>query len=174
MGATPGRSPEFATAAASLGRVLGERGVRLVYGGGHVGLMGTVADAALAAGGPVTGVITDFLVGKEIGHSGLTELHVVESMHERKALMADLADGFITLPGGFGTLDESVEMITWSQLGLQLKPIVFLDVGNFWDPWFAFIEQMDECGFLRPAYRNLLWRAATAEEAVDLVLGASA
>src|SRR3954471_5316420 len=119
---SPGIDPWFAEAAASLGAAIADRGLRLVYGGGHVGLMGVVADAVLSGGGEVHGVITRALEAKEVAHRGLTELLVVETMHERKAVMADLADGFIMLPGGFGTLDEFFEVVTWTQLGIHLKP----------------------------------------------------
>jgi uncharacterized protein (TIGR00730 family) len=172
MGSSTGASPVFAEVAAQLGAELARRGIGLVYGGGDVGLMGITAAAALGAGGEVIGVITDFLVGKEVAHQSLTELHVVSSMHERKALMADLSNGFIALPGGFGTIDEIAEMLTWDQLGLQAKPIVFLDVEGFWTPLLAMFDHAVHAGFVRPAHRALAQRAETVGEAVALALTA--
>ena len=131
-GASSGRSASYGDAARAFGAAAASRGVGVVYGGGRVGLMGAVADGALAAGGEVVGVIPQTLVDRELAHGGLTELHVVGSLHERKALMAELADGFAALPGGFGTLDELLEQLTWSQLGLHAKPVGLLDVDGFW------------------------------------------
>ena len=130
-GSSSGSDPVFVNAALSLGATIANDGHRLVYGGGHVGLMGVVADAALAAGGSVTGVMTEQLVAAEVAHRGLTELEVTATMHARKARMAELSDGVIVLPGGFGTLDETFEMITWNQLGLVAVPVVFLDVNSY-------------------------------------------
>jgi uncharacterized protein (TIGR00730 family) len=127
----------------------------LVYGGGSVGLMGVVADAALAGGGEVIGVIPESLAAKEVAHRGLTRLHVVGSMHERKALMAELADGFVALPGGYGTLDELFEAITWGQLGIHRKPIGLLDVEGYFGPLVALVEGAVGAGFIRPQYRGL-------------------
>lgn len=169
-GSNAGANPTFAEAAESLGATLARRGIGLVYGGGNVGLMGVLADAALAAGGEVIGVIPEHLERAEVAHHGVTRLEVVRSMHERKARMADLADGFIALPGGFGTLDELVEMLTWNQLGLQAKSTVLLDVEGFFAPLFALFDRAVEAGFVRPAHRLLAQRALTVDEAVTLAL----
>jgi hypothetical protein len=148
-GASSGRFPAYAAAARSVGTALAGRGIGLVYGGGRVGLMGVVADAALAGGGEVIGVIPQELVDRELAHAGLTELHVVGSLHERKARMAEMADGFIALPGGFGTLDELFEQLTWSQLGLHSKPIGLFDVEDYWRPLIALARHATEEGFVR-------------------------
>ena len=148
-GASSGRLPAYAEAARAVGVALAGRGLGVVYGGGRVGLMGAVADAALAAGGDVVGVIPKELVDRELAHGGLTELHVVGSLHERKALMAELADGFVALPGGFGTLDELLEQLTWSQLGLHAKPIGLLDVAGYWRPLIALARHATEEAFVR-------------------------
>jgi uncharacterized protein (TIGR00730 family) len=153
---SPGADPGFVAAAAALGRLLAERGVRLVYGGGHVGLMGVVADACLAGGGEVYGVITRALEVKELAHHGLTSLAVVETMHERKQAMADLADGFVMLPGGFGTLDEFFEVLTWNQLGIHAKPCGVLDVAGFFAPLRDLLEAATRQRFLRPGHRDLV------------------
>jgi uncharacterized protein (TIGR00730 family) len=150
-GASSGRLPAYADAARAFGAAAAERGLGLVYGGGRVGLMGAVADAALAAGGEVIGVIPQELVERELAHSGLTTLHVVTSLHERKALMAELSDGFVALPGGFGTLDELLEQLTWSQLGLHDKPVGLLDVEGYWGPLIALARHATEEGFVREA-----------------------
>jgi uncharacterized protein (TIGR00730 family) len=170
-GSNAGTSPAFAEAAAQLGSALALRGIGLVYGGGDVGLMGTVADAALAAGGEVIGVIPEHLAKAELAHTGVTRLEVVGSMHERKARMADLSAGFIALPGGFGTFDETIEMLTWTQLGLQAKPVVLLDVEGFFTPLFALFDAAVDAGFVRSAHRMLAQRAVTVDEAVALALG---
>ena len=162
-GSSLGRRPTFEAAASELGTRLAERRVGLVYGGGSVGLMGIVADAALAAGGEVVGVIPDALAGKEIAHPGLTRLHVVKSMHERKALMAEMSDGFVALPGGFGTLDELFEAITWGQLGIHRKPIGLLDVEGYFASLVSFVDRAVEDGFVRPAYRGLFVRSETVD-----------
>ena len=155
-GSNRGADPVYARAAASLGRLLAERGIRLVYGGGDVGLMGVLADAVRDAGGEVLGVITRALVDREVAHPGLTNLTVVETMHERKAAMADLADGFVMMPGGFGTLDEFFEVVTWTQLGVHVKPCGILNVNGFFDPLLAQIAQAAEQRFLRHDHRNLV------------------
>jgi uncharacterized protein (TIGR00730 family) len=155
-GASPGADPAFAAAAGEFGRLLAESGRTLVYGGGRVGLMGTVADAALSAGGRVIGVLPQALVDKEVAHRGLTELRVVGSMHERKALMADLSDGFLALPGGLGTLEEFFEAWTWGQLGLHAKPYGLLDVGGFFGPLLGFLDRLVEQRFVRPEHRAML------------------
>jgi uncharacterized protein (TIGR00730 family) len=148
-GAARGADPAYATQAATLGRALVAAGHGLVFGGGAVGLMGVVADSVLEAGGEATGVIPQQLVDRELAHRGLSDLRVVGSMHERKALMASLADAFVALPGGFGTLDELIEIITWRQLDLHSKPIGLLDAGQFWQPFMALVEHLREAGFLR-------------------------
>jgi hypothetical protein len=155
-GSSPGADPGFAAAAAALGRLLAERGIRLVYGGGHVGLMGVVADACLAGGGEVHGVITRALEAKELAHGGLSSLAVVETMHERKQAMADLAGGFVMLPGGFGTLDEFFEVLTWTQLGIHAKPCGVLDVAGFFAPLRDLLEAATRQRFLRPGHRDLV------------------
>jgi uncharacterized protein (TIGR00730 family) len=155
-GSSPGADPAFADAASTLGRLVAERGLGLVYGGAHVGTMGVLADAALAAGGEVHGVITRALEGKEIAHQGLTSLTVVETMHERKAAMADRAEGFVMLPGGFGTLDEFFEAVTWTQLGIHQKPAGVLDVLGYFDPLRALLETAVAQRFVAPQHRDLV------------------
>ena len=148
-GAARGADPAYATQATTLGRAIVTAGHSLVFGGGAVGLMGVVADAVLEAGGEATGVIPQQLVDRELAHRGLADLRVVGSMHERKALMASLADAFVALPGGFGTLDELVEIITWRQLDLHAKPIGLLDAAGFWEPFTTLVEHLRGAGFLR-------------------------
>jgi uncharacterized protein (TIGR00730 family) len=155
-GSNPGTDPAFLAAAKALGARLGATGKRLVYGGGRVGLMGAVADAALAAGAHVTGIIPRTLMDKEVEHRGLSALHVVGSMHERKMRMADLSDGFIALPGGVGTMEELFEVWTWNQLGLHAKPIGLLDVAGYYRPLLTFIDSMVERGFVRQEHRAFL------------------
>lgn len=145
------------------------RGVELVYGGGSVGLMGVIADACLAHGGKVTGVIPVGLFRREIGHAGLTTLYEVGSMHERKRRMYDLADAFVALPGGLGTLEELAEIATWSQLGIHRKPIVLLDVAGFWDPLIAQLDHMVDVGLLKPENREILQRADSSDAAFELI-----
>ncbi|MBC7905158.1 MAG: TIGR00730 family Rossman fold protein [Rhodospirillaceae bacterium] len=155
-GSSMGAKPDYAQAAKALGRLLAERGLGLVYGGGDVGLMGVLAKAALAAGGEVIGVIPAALQKMEgVGHLDLTALHVVETMHERKALMADLADAFIALPGGIGTMEELFEVWTWGQLGLHPKPLGFLDVAGYYDHLHAFLDHAQTEGFLRERHRAM-------------------
>src|SRR5438045_2302667 len=154
-GSNHGFDPLFTTAVRDLGALLAREGIGVVYGGGSVGLMGELADAALAAGGEVTGVIPRALWEREIGHRALTNLRVVETMHERKAMMASLADGFIALPGGLGTLEEIFEIWTWAQLGIHLKPLGFLDVNGFWSPLLHFLDRAVDAGFLRAQHRDL-------------------
>ena len=148
-GASSGRLVAYLDAARAFGGELARRGLGVVYGGGRVGLMGALADAALAAGGEVIGVIPQELVDRELAHGGLTQLHVVGSLHERKALMAELSDAFVALPGGFGTLDELLEQLTWSQLGLHAKPVGLLDVAAYWRPLIALARHAVEEGFVR-------------------------
>ncbi|MGH7804562.1 MAG: TIGR00730 family Rossman fold protein, partial [Candidatus Binatia bacterium] len=146
---------------------------RIVYGGGNVGLMGLVADAALEANGEVVGVIPRFLVDLEVAHRGLTELRVVETMHDRKRVMAELADGFVVLSGGFGTLEEAIEVVTWRQLGLHSKPVVFLDVDGFWRPFVALVEHLIAAGFAHPAHATLFAVAKSVEEALRAATSAA-
>ena len=155
-GSNPGASPAYAEAARDLGRRIAGRGLRLVYGGAKVGLMGALADATLAAGGQVIGVMPVALVEKEIAHAGLTELHTVGSMHERKAMMADRSDAFLGLPGGAGTLEEVFEVWTWGQLGHHRKPVGLLNVAGFYDGLIEFVAKMGEVGFLRPQHQGIL------------------
>jgi hypothetical protein len=155
-GSSLGRSPEYAAVAVELGRVLASQNIGLVYGGARVGIMGTVADAALAGGGRVTGVIPRALVEKEVAHSGLTDLRIVTTMHDRKALMAELSDAFIALPGGWGTLDEMFEILTWAQLGLHRKPCGLLNVLGYFDRLMSFLDHTVEQGFVRREYDSLL------------------
>jgi uncharacterized protein (TIGR00730 family) len=169
-GSSSGSNAAFADAARALGAAIAADGHRLVYGGGHVGLMGEVADATLSAGGSVIGVMTEQLVAAEVAHLGLTELEITASMHTRKARMAELSDGVIVLPGGFGTLDETFEMITWNQLGLVAVPVVFLDVAGYFDPLFDFIDASVAAGFVSAANAALARRASTVEAALRLVL----
>jgi len=156
-GSNAGGSPDYAKAAIALGTRLAKDGLRLVYGGGNVGMMGIIANAALDAGGEVTGVIPGQLVEWEVAHTGLTERIVVNSMHQRKQRMFELSDGFIALPGGFGTLDEMFEMLTWRQLGLGHKPCAFFDVNGFWQPLMAMLDRMVAERFLHPDQRHDLW-----------------
>jgi uncharacterized protein (TIGR00730 family) len=155
-GSAVGMRPVHADGARELGRLLASRGMELVFGAGHIGLMGVLADAVLALGGRAVGVIPQSLVDRELAHKGLTELHVVETMHQRKALMADLSDGFIALPGGYGTLDESFEILTWAQLGIHNKPVGLLNVSDFYDPLLAWVDRAVEEGFIRSKHRALL------------------
>jgi uncharacterized protein (TIGR00730 family) len=166
-GANHGKRPAYRAAAQQLGELLARRSTTLVYGGGNVGLMGTIADACLAKGGRVIGVIPKALAEKEIAHAGLTEMHVVGSMHERKALMADFADAFLSLPGGFGTWDEFCEALTWSQLGLQKKACAFLNVEGYYDALFALAERAAEDGFIRAEHRQLLLVDTDPERLLD-------
>jgi uncharacterized protein (TIGR00730 family) len=163
-GSSVGARPAYLDAARALGAAAAERGIGIVYGGARVGLMGAVADAALAAGGTVVGVIPAALVDREIAHPGLTELHVVASMHERKAKMAALADAFVALPGGIGTLEELFEIWTWAHLGVHAKPCAVLDVAGFWSPLLAALDGMVTEGFVRRDVRDILIHAHTPDE----------
>lgn len=155
-GAASGRTPAYAAAAQDLGELLAKRGIGLVYGGGNVGLMGELAAAVLDAGGQAIGVIPQQLVDREIAHAGLTELHVVENLHQRKALMAELADAFLTLPGGIGTMEELFEVWSWGKLGLHSKPCGLLNVDGYFDSLRRLTDQMVTEGFLEPDYREML------------------
>ena len=168
---SPGFDAAFAGAATALGRLLAGRGIRLVFGGGHVGLMGVLADAALSAGGEVHGVITRALAAKELAHTGLTSLQVVETMHERKAAMADAVDGFVMLPGGFGTLDEFFEVLTWTQLGIHAKPCGVLDVNGFFGPLRAMLDAMVAAGFLRDQHRDMVLVSPDPATLLDRLAG---
>jgi hypothetical protein len=166
-GSAAGAHPAYDQAARDLAAVLVRRGAGVIYGGGSVGLMGALADATLEADGEVIGVIPRFLQEREVGHNGLTELHVVETMHERKMLMADLADAFVVLPGGIGTLEEIVEMLSWSQLGLHRKPIGLLDTGGFWAPLVDLLDHMTAERFVSIDHRQLLLADAEPEALLD-------
>ncbi|SHH06710.1 TIGR00730 family Rossman fold protein [Massilia sp. CF038] len=168
-GANAGADEVYAEAARAMGRALADHGIRLVYGGGNVGLMGTIADAVLAAGGQVTGVIPQQLVDRELAHPGLTELFVVRDMHERKALMAQRADGFIAMPGGMGTLEELFEMLTWSQLGIHSKPVGLLNVGGFYDQLVGFLGHAAHEGFIKPQHAGLMKVAADPHTLIQLL-----
>jgi uncharacterized protein (TIGR00730 family) len=163
-GSSLGVRPEYGQAAAELGRVLAGSRIGLVYGGARVGLMGALADAVLEAGGEAIGVMPRALVEKEIAHSGLTELHVVESMHERKTLMSDLADAFVLLPGGFGSWEEFCEVVTWLQLGMHQKPCGVLNVAGYYDSLFSLTAHATAEGFLRPAHKDLVIVADNPEQ----------
>lgn len=163
-GSNAGARGEYANVAQQFGRELVARGYGLVYGGGSVGLMGRLADAVLACGGKVIGVIPEALLAKEVAHDGLMELRVVASMHERKALMSDLADAFVALPGGLGTLDELFEILTWAQLGLHAKPCGMLNVGNYFDTLLAFLDHAVEQQFVKREHRSLLITADSPQE----------
>jgi len=166
-GSSAGNDPAFVEATRALGTALAGAGIGLVYGGGRAGLMGMLADAALAAGGEVIGVIPQALVDKELAHRGCTALHVVPSMHARKAMMADLADGFVALPGGIGTLEELFEVWTWAQLGDHAKPVALLNVAGFYDTLLAFLDEIETKGFLRHRHGDMLIAANDAGGLVD-------
>ena len=171
-GSSAPADPRYRDAARALGALIARRGVDLVYGAGSVGLMGELADAALGHGGRVIGVIPAGLFAREVGHTGLTELHEVASMHERKQLMYDLSDAFVALPGGLGTLEELAEVATWSQLGLHSKPIALLDVDGFWEPLVSQLDRMAGVGLLKPTSRDLIQRTRSAEEALRVLAAA--
>jgi uncharacterized protein (TIGR00730 family) len=163
-GSSAGAAPEYAEAARSLGGTFAHNGITLVYGGAAVGLMGVLADAALAAGGEVVGVITRELVGREIAHPGLTDLIRTGSMHERKQKMFELADAFVALPGGLGTLEELTEVATWAQLGMHRKPLATLDVGGYWTPFHEFLGQAITLGFMKAENRELILNVGSVKE----------
>ncbi len=168
-GANAGVSPAYAEAARALGRALVADNLSLVYGGGNVGLMGIIADEVLRMGGEVTGVIPTALVEREVGHTGLTRQFIVKDMHERKAMMAELADGFIAMPGGMGTLEELFEMLTWSQLGIHAKPIGLLNVDGFYDGLSGFIAHASAQGFIRPQHAALMMSAPEPQALLRLL-----
>ncbi len=166
-GSSPGLRSSYRGTAEAFGRRLATEGITLVYGGGNVGLMGVLADSALAAGGKVIGVIPERLVARELAHTGLTELHRVRSMHERKLKMADLSDAFVALPGGVGTLEEIFEVFTWAQLGIQNKPCGFLDVDGYYGPLFQFLEHMSDQRFIKQEHLASLIRTDDPEELLE-------
>jgi uncharacterized protein (TIGR00730 family) len=168
-GSSSGSRAEYRQTARRLGELLAARGIGLVFGGGHIGLMGVLADAVLQAGGEAIGVIPQGLVDRELAHGGLTTLHVVETMHQRKALMADLSDGFAALPGGYGTADEFFELLTWGQLGLHAKPMGLLNVAGFFDPLVGWVDHCVREGFVRPEHRALLQLTADPKELLELL-----
>jgi len=165
-GSADGTNPAFLAEARALGSAIAAAGLGLVYGGANVGLMGAVADTALAGGAEVIGVLPAVLEGREIAHTGLTRLELVPTMHERKARMAALADAFLVLPGGYGTLDEMLEAVTWAQLGLHANPVILINTAGYWDGLLAFLDTTVSAGFLKQKNRELLRVAANAEEAV--------
>ncbi len=169
-GSSKGGRDVYMEAARQIGATLAEHEIELVYGGGHVGLMGATADGALAAGGRVIGVIPQALADKELAHKGLTELYVVGSMHERKAMMAELSDGFIALPGGFGTLDEFAEIVTWAQLGIHQKPIGMLNTAGYFDTLLAFFDHSVTERFVTSSHRSMVLTSDQPEQLLDLML----
>jgi uncharacterized protein (TIGR00730 family) len=173
-GSSSGVRPAYGQAAQTVGRLLGRRGIELVYGGGHVGLMGMVADACLKEGGRVIGVIPQALADKEVAHTGLTELRIVGSMHERKFVMAQLSDAFLALPGGYGTWEEFFEVLTWSQLGIQSKPCAILNVDGYYDPLLQMADKALSHGFVRDGHRNLLLADVDPEQLLDRLSNSAA
>jgi len=170
-GSSAGTNPVYRAAATELGTALAQAGIELVYGGGHVGLMGAVADAVLAAGGTAIGVIPKTLAEREVAHTGLTELHVVESMHDRKALMAELSDGFVALPGGFGTFEEFCEVVTWVQLAIHVKPCHLLDVNGYYEPLIALFDRAVDEGFVNVRNRLIIQVDRTIPEFMASIRG---
>jgi len=168
-GSSAGARPAYAAAAKELGELMARRRISLVFGGGCIGLMGTIADAVLNNRGEAIGVIPDGLMRREIGHRGVTKLHVVETMHQRKALMADLSDAFIAMPGGYGTLEEFAEIVTWSQLGIQVKPCALLNIEGYWDGLLEFLDHAVGEDFVRPENRDLIVVGTTPEEILDKI-----
>jgi len=168
-GSADGVLPEYLATARELGLSLARSGYGLLFGGATVGAMGVIADAALDEGGEVVGVIPDIIMDREIGHRGLTELHVVRTMHERKALMASRADAFVALPGGYGTMDEFIEIVTWAQLRIHSKPCVLVNVGGYYDGLLAFLEKGVEQGFIKPENRGLVQVAQNAADVLTIV-----
>jgi uncharacterized protein (TIGR00730 family) len=169
-GSADGTNPAFVAEARALGALIAAAGLGLVYGGACVGLMGTVADAALAGGAEVIGVLPTVLTGREIEHTGLTSLELVPTMHVRKARQVELADAFLVLPGGYGTMDEMVEVVTWAQLGLHAKPCILINTAGYWDGLLAFLDSAVAAGFVKPKNRGLVRVAASAKEAVRMAV----
>ena len=168
-GSSLGARPAYAAAAKKLGALMAQRGIGLVFGGTCIGLMGTIADAVLAGGGEAIGVIPGGLMQREIAHRGLTRLHIVESMQQRKALMADLSDAFIAMPGGYGTLEEFAEIVTWLQLGIQIKPCALLNIEGYWAGLLAFLDHAVEEDFVRPENREMILVGITAEKILEKI-----
>jgi hypothetical protein len=171
-GSADGNDPAYLAEARALGEAIAAAGLGLIYGGANAGLMGAVADAALAGGAEVIGVLPDVLAGKEIAHTGLTRLELVSTMHERKARMAALADAFMILPGGYGTLEELLEIVTWAQLHLHNKPVILINTAGYWDGFLRFLDSAVAAGFLKPKNRALLHVAASAKDAVGMAVSA--
>jgi len=169
-GSADGTNPAFLAEAQALGAAIAAHGLGMVYGGANVGLMGAVADAALAGGSEVIGILPAVLEGREIAHTGLTALELVPTMHDRKARMAELADAFLVLPGGYGTLDELLEAVTWAQLGLHAKPVILINTAGYWNGLLAFLDTAVKAGFLKRRNRQLLRVAASAREAVAMAI----
>jgi uncharacterized protein (TIGR00730 family) len=170
-GSAPGHDPRFVAAATELGRAFARHGIELVYGGGRVGLMGAVADAVMDAGGRAIGVIPHALEAREIANARVTDLRIVDSMHERKALMAELSDGFIALPGGFGTFEEFCEAVTWVQLGIQQKPCILVNVAGYYDPLVALFDQGVAAGFIQASSRTIVQVVESVEALIDTITG---
>lgn len=168
-GSSPGHDPLYRRTATETGTMFARAGIEVVYGGGNIGLMGTVADAALAAGGKVIGVIPQSLAAREVAHDGITQLYVVDSMHERKALMNDLSDGFVMLPGGFGTFEEFCEVVTWVQLRIINKPCIVLNAGGYYDPLLAMFDRANSGGFINDRNRAIVEVVDTVDELGELV-----
>ena len=168
-GSSMGSDPAFAETARLLGQEMARRGIGLVYGGGRLGLMGVVADSVLRSGGEAYGVIPQALIDLEVAHTGLTELHIVQTMHERKALMTDLTDAFVAIPGGIGTLDELFEAWSWNALGYHAKPFALLNVHQFWDGMIQFLDHVTTSGFMSPARRSQLLVADSIDEVIDML-----
>ena len=166
-GSNYGIRPEYEHAAVAMGQLLAQSGIRLIYGGGKVGLMGAVANAALAAGGQVVGIIPQFLQDKELAHLGLTELHVVDSMHSRKAMMNQMSDGFVSMPGGFGTFEELFEVVSWAQLGMHQKPIGLLDIADFYQPLLHMVHHASAQGFARAENCGIFLSAAEPQDLLN-------
>jgi uncharacterized protein (TIGR00730 family) len=169
-GSSIGNDPAFSAEARALGAAIAAAGLGMVYGGACVGLMGAVADAALAGGAQVIGILPEVLAAREIAHDGLSSLELVATMHERKARMAELADAFVVLPGGYGTLEEMLEAVTWAQLGMHAKPCILINTAGYWNGLLSFLDCAVDAGFLKPDNRALLQVAATADEAVRMAL----
>jgi len=170
-GSAVGSNPAYLAEARALGAAIADAGLGLVYGGTNIGLMGAVADAALAGGAHAIGVLPELLAGREIAHDGLTQFELVPTMHERKARMVELADAFLVLPGGYGTLEELLEVVTWAQLGMHTKPCILINTAGYWDGLLAFLDTAVAAGFVKAKNRGLVQVAANAQEAVKMVLG---